>query len=186
MSFQQGLSGLNGAAKNLDVIGNNVANANTTGFKLGAAIFGDVFAASLGGGGGQQVGIGTQITSVSQQFTQGNISLSNNPLDIAINGQGFFRMSDEGAITYTRNGGFSVDKQGYIVSSSGKNLTGFEARNGAIVPGVLVNLQLSSSDLLPKATTAASIGANLASTDAIMNPASFSATWLLSIWNTLR
>ena len=176
MSFQQGLSGLNGAAKNLDVIGNNVANANTTGFKLGAAIFGDVFAASLGGGGGQQVGIGTQITSVSQQFTQGNISLSNNPLDIAINGQGFFRMSDEGAITYTRNGGFSVDKQGYIVSSSGKNLTGFEARNGAIVPGVLVNLQLSSSDLLPKATTAASIGANLASTDAIMNPASFSAT----------
>jgi flagellar hook protein FlgE len=174
MSFQQGLSGLNGAAKNLDVIGNNVANANTTGFKLGAAIFGDVFAASLGGGGGQQVGIGTQITSVNQQFTQGNISLSNNPLDIAINGQGFFRMSDEGAITYTRNGGFSVDREGYIVSSSGKNLTGFEARNGAIVPGVLVNLQLSSSDLLPKATTAASIGANLASTDPILDPAAFS------------
>ena len=164
MSFQQGLSGLNGAAKNLDVIGNNVANANTTGFKNGAAIFGDVFAASLNGGGGQQVGIGTRITSVQQQFTQGNISLSNNPLDIAINGQGFFRISDQGAITYTRNGGFSVNKEGYIVTSSGKNLTGFEVQNGAIVPGVLANLKLSSSDLLPKASTAASIGANMAST----------------------
>ncbi len=176
MSFQQGLSGLNGAAKNLDVIGNNVANANTSGFKLGTAVFGDVFAASLGGGGGTQVGIGTQITSVNQQFTQGNISLSNNPLDIAINGQGFFRMSDDGAITYTRNGGFSVDKNGYVVASRGQNLTGFEARNGAIVPGVLVNLQLSSADLLPKASTTASVGANLSSTDPIMDPASFDAT----------
>ncbi|MBE0621535.1 MAG: flagellar hook protein FlgE [Burkholderiales bacterium] len=176
MSFQQGLSGLNGAAKNLDVIGNNVANANTSGFKLGSAIFGDVFAASLGGGGGTQVGIGTQITSVNQQFTQGNISLSNNPLDIAINGQGFFRMSDAGAITYTRNGGFSVDKEGYVVSSRGHNLTGFEARNGAIVPGVLVNLQLSSSDLLPKASTAASVGANLASTATGLPLAGFVAT----------
>jgi len=176
MSFQQGLSGLNGAAKNLDVIGNNVANANTSGFKQGVAIFGDVFAASLGGGGGTQVGIGTQITGVNQQFTQGNISLSNNPLDIAINGQGFYRLSDSGAITYTRNGGFSVDKDGYIVSSRGQSLTGFEARNGAIVPGVLVNLQLSSADLLPKATSTAGIGANLASTDGILPTAGFVAT----------
>ncbi len=175
MSFQQGLSGLNGAAKNLDVIGNNVANANTSGFKQGIAIFGDVFAASLGGGGGTQVGIGTQITSVNQQFTQGNISLSNNPLDIAINGQGFYRLSDAGAITYTRNGGFSVNKEGFIVSSSGQNLTGFESRNGAIVPGVLINLQLSSADLLPQASTTASIGANLASTAPVINPAAFAA-----------
>jgi flagellar hook protein FlgE len=176
MSFQQGLSGLNAAAKNLDVIGNNVANSNTSGFKEGAAIFGDVFAASLGGGGGTQVGIGTQITGVNQQFTQGNISLSNNPLDFAINGQGFFRMSEHGAVTYTRNGGFSVDKNGYVVASRGQNLTGFPAVNGAIVPGVLVNLQLSSADLLPKATSTAGIGANLASTDPIKPTASFVAT----------
>lgn len=176
MSFQQGLSGLNGAAKNLDVIGNNVANSNTAGFKQGVAVFGDVFAASLGGGGGTQVGIGTQISSVNQQFTQGNISLSNNPLDIAINGQGFYRMSDNGAINYTRNGGFSVDRNGYIVGGSGQNLTGFQAVNGAIVPGVLVNLQLSSADLLPKATSIAGIGANLASTDPILPTAGFVAT----------
>ncbi len=175
MSFQQGLSGLNAAAKNLDVIGNNVANSNTSGFKQGVAVFGDVFAASLGGGGGTQVGIGTQISGVNQQFTQGNISLSNNPLDIAVNGQGFYRMSDNGAITYTRNGGFSVDKNGYILSSRGQNLTGFQASNGAIVPGVLVNLRLSSADLLPQASSTAAIGANLASTAPILPTASFVA-----------
>ena len=176
MSFQQGLSGLNAAAKNLDVIGNNVANSNTAGFKQGVAEFGDVFAASLGGGSGTQVGIGTQITSVSQQFTQGNITVSSNPLDVAINGQGFFRMSDNGAITYTRNGGFGLDKDGYIVGPNGQNLTGFQAVGGAIVPGVLVNLQLSSTDLLPKTTSVAGIGANLASTDPILPIGGFDAT----------
>ncbi|MGP1675560.1 MAG: flagellar hook protein FlgE [Burkholderiales bacterium] len=165
MSFQQGLSGLNAAAKNLDVIGNNVANSSTAGFKQGVAAFGDVFAASLDGGRGTQVGIGTQITGVAQQFSQGNITVTNNPLDVAVNGQGFYRMSEGGTIVYTRNGGFSLDKNGYIVGSSGQNLTGFPAVNGVIVPGVLVNLQMSSSDLLPKASTAAGIGANLASTD---------------------
>ncbi len=176
MSFQQGLSGLNAAAKNLDVIGNNVANSNTSGYKQGVAVFGDVFAASLGGGGGLQIGIGTQINNVSQQFSQGNITVSNNPLDVAINGKGFYRMSYEGAISYTRNGGFQLDKNGYIVSGNGQNLTGFQAVNGEIVPGVLVNLQLSSTDLLPKATASAGIGANLASTSPILPTAGFVAT----------
>ena len=176
MSFQQGLSGLNAAAKNLDVIGNNVANSNTTGFKLGVAAFGDVFAASLGGGSGSQVGIGTQISGVNPQFSQGNITVTNNPLDVAINGQGFYRMSTGGAISYTRNGAFSLDKSGYIVSGNGQNLTGFQAVNGEIVPGVLANLQLSSADLLPSATAGAAVGANLASTDPVMDPAAFVAT----------
>ena len=176
MSFQQGLSGLNAAAKNLDVIGNNVANSNTAGFKQGVAAFGDVFAASLGGGSGSQVGIGTQISGVNPQFTQGNITVTNNPLDVAINGQGFYRMSDNGAISYTRNGGFSLDKNGYIVGNGGRNLTGFQAVDGAIVPGVLVNLQLSSADLLPAATTTAGVGANLASTDPILPAAGFVET----------
>lgn len=175
MSFQQGLSGLNAAAKNLDVIGNNVANSNTAGFKQAVAAFGDVFAASIGGGGGTQAGIGTQISGVNQQFTQGNITVTNNPLDVAINGQGFFRMSDNGAISYSRNGSFSLDKDGYLVGVGGNNLTGFQAANGAIVPGVLVNLQLSSTDLLPKATATAGVGANLASTAPILPSIGFSA-----------
>jgi flagellar hook protein FlgE len=176
MSFQQGLSGLNAAAKNLDVIGNNVANSNTAGFKQGVAEFGDVFAAAAGGGSGTQIGIGTQISAVSSQFTQGNVTVTNNPLDVAINGKGFFRMSNNGAIAYSRNGGFMLDKNGFIVNGSGQNLTGFQAANGAIVPGVLANLQLSSADLLPGATANAGVGANLASTDPVLPLAGFVAT----------
>ena len=91
MSFQQGLSGLNGAAKSLDVIGNNIANASTVGFKGSQAQFADVYANSLNGAGGNQAGIGAKVAQVAQQFTQGNVEASNNPLDIAINGAGFFR-----------------------------------------------------------------------------------------------
>jgi len=176
MSFQQGLSGLNAAAKNLDVIGNNVANSNTTGFKGSVASFGDVFAASLAGGGGVEIGIGTSLDSVSQQFSQGNITVTSNPLDVAINGKGFFRMSDAGTITFARNGQFSIDKGGNIVDSSGANLTGFQAVGGAIVPGVLGNLQVSSADLPPTVTTNVKVGANLASTGGVMLLGPFLAT----------
>ncbi|MEI8030216.1 MAG: flagellar hook protein FlgE [Comamonadaceae bacterium] len=176
MSFGQGLSGLNAAAKNLDVIGNNVANSNTSGFKQGVAIFGDVFAASLGGGSGTQIGIGTQIQGVNQLFSQGSITVTNNPLDIAINGQGFFRTSDNGTIGYTRNGGFGLDKDGFIVSSSGQNLTGFQAVNGTIMPGTLVNLKLNATDLAPMATSTVSVGVNLSSNKPVLPTAGLIAT----------
>ena len=101
MSFQQGLSGLSAAATALNVIGNNVANASTVGFKGANAHFADVFAASLGIVGASQVGIGVGVSSIQQQFTQGNLSTTNNGLDLALNGGGFFRMSDDGAITLT-------------------------------------------------------------------------------------
>src|SRR5437899_12210705 len=127
MGFQQGLSGLNATSKSLDVIGNNVANANTVGFKQSQAQFADVYANSLNGAGASQAGIGTKISQVAQQFTQGNITASNNPLDIAINGGGFFRMSNNGTVTYTRNGQFQMDKSGAIVNASGARLTGFTA-----------------------------------------------------------
>ena len=123
MSFQQGLSGLNAATKNLDIIGNNVANANTVGFKSAAAEFADVFASSVGGDK-TQVGIGTSITAVNTNFAQGNVNVSNNPLDLAINGQGFFRLDTKGVISYTRNGQYTLDKNGFMVNSNGDNLTG--------------------------------------------------------------
>ncbi len=127
MSFQQGLSGLDAAAKELDVIGNNVANSSTVGFKQSQAQFADVYAASLSGAAGSLVGLGTRTASIVQQFTQGNIAVSNNPLDMAINGKGFFRMSKNGAVTYTRNGQFQLDSNGYVTDSSGRKLTGFGA-----------------------------------------------------------
>ena len=94
MGFQQGLSGLNVFSKSIDTIGNNIANSGTVGFKSGSAQFADVFAASLSGAGAAPVGIGTKIAAVVQQFSQGNISSTNNPLDTAINGGGFFQMDD--------------------------------------------------------------------------------------------
>lgn len=177
MSFQQGLSGLSAAAKNLDVISNNVANATTAGFKQAYAVFSDMSAASaVGGTTGTQVGIGTQVKRVTQVFSQGAITVTNNPLDVAISGQGFLRMSDNGAISYTRNGGFNLDKNGFIVGPGGQNLTGYQAVQGAIVPNVLVNLQLSTADQSPSATSSTSVGANLAASEPILAVAGLKAT----------
>jgi flagellar hook protein FlgE len=153
MSFQQGLSGLNAASKQLEVIGNNVANANTVGFKQSRAEFADVFANSLSGGGGTQIGIGTNVTTVAQQFTQGNVTSTNNSLDIAINGGGFFRMTNNGAVTYSRNGQFKMDKDGYIVDSASKHLTGYAAdTSGTLQNGAPVDIKISTADLQPQAT----------------------------------
>ncbi len=164
MGFQQGLSGLNAADKDLQVIGNNVANSNTVGFKSSTAQFADVYANSLGAGGGSsQIGIGVSVAAVTEQFAQGNISTTNNPLDLAVNGSGFFRISSGNTISYTRDGQFQLDKNGYIVNSLGQNLTGYSAVNGVVTPGALTNLQISSASLPPKATTTTTIGANLSS-----------------------
>lgn len=163
MGFQHGLSGLSSAATNLDVIGNNIANANTAGFKISQAQFTDVYANALGGGSsGNQVGIGSKVADISQQFSQGNITGTSNPLDIAINGSGFFRMSDGGEVTYSRNGQFHVDDNGFIVNSDNRNLTGYLTNAaGTIVPTEPSNLQLSTADVSPSATTSLTAGFNL-------------------------
>ena len=119
MGFQQGLSGLNAAARNLDVIGNNVANSNTIGFKGSQALFADVFANAIGGSGGSGAGIGVSVSGIQAEFSQGNITTTNSPLDMAINGNGFFRLDTNGTITYSRNGQFHLDKDGYIVNATG-------------------------------------------------------------------
>ena len=175
MSFQQGLSGLNAAAKGLDAVSNNVSNAATIGFKGASAQFADVFAASISGGGSAQAGIGVNLTAIKQTFTQGNISVTNNPLDVAINGQGFFRLSSNGTITFSRNGQFLVDKEGYITNSASQRLTGYLANaSGVIVPSSPVDLVVSSADLTPTATASGNIGLNLDSRSVV--PAAFNYT----------
>lgn len=162
MSFQQGLSGLSVASTNLDVIGNNIANANTAGFKQSQAQFTDIFANSLGGSGSSQVGIGSRVATVAQAFNQGNISSTNNPLDIAINGQGFFRMNEGGVISYSRNGQFRVDGNGFLTDANGANLTGYAAdTTGNIVASQPTNLKLSTSELAPQMTSSFKMGFNL-------------------------
>ncbi len=154
MGFQQGLSGLNTASKSLDVIGNNVANASTVGFKVGQAQFADVFAASLSGAGTTPVGLGSKLAAVVQQFTQGNITSTNNPLDLAINGGGFFLVRDTaGTPFYTRNGQFQMDKNGYIVNVQGYRVAGYPAdANGNIIPGSPADILIDAADVAPLAT----------------------------------
>jgi flagellar hook protein FlgE len=162
MGFQSGLSGLNAAAKNIDVIGNNVANANTVGFKSSRAIFADVFASSLGGGGSGNVGIGTKVASVQQEFTQGNITVTNSPLDLAVNGRGFFRFDNNGTAAYSRNGQMHVDANGYIVNSDNLRLTGYAVDSANnIIASAPVPLHVSTTDISPSATTVVNATLNL-------------------------
>ena len=192
MSFQQGLSGLNAASKSLDVIGNNVANANTVGFKQSRAEFADVYANALNGSGSGSAGIGVKVADIQRQFTQGNITNTENPLDIAINGNGFFRLSNSGAITYSRNGQFQLDKSGYIVTSSGERLTGYVAdSNGALQTGALTDIQINSADLAPKASTKVNDVFNLDSRSAVItatfnanDPTTYTQVVPISIYDT--
>jgi flagellar hook protein FlgE len=174
MSFQQGLSGLNASSKTLEVIGNNVANASTVGFKQSRAQFSDVYANSLMGSGASQVGIGTNLSAVAQQFTQGNITSTNNSLDISINGAGFYRMANNGVVTYSRNGQFQLDKTGYIVDAQGKHLTGYQAdSNGTLSKGSAVDIQIDSSDLVPQETAEVETKVNLDSRNTTLTAAGF-------------
>jgi flagellar hook protein FlgE len=176
MSFQQGLSGLNSAAKSLDVIGNNIANSSTVGFKGSTTEFADVYARSLNGAGATQAGIGVSVASIAQQFTQGNIETTANPLDIAINGGGFFRTEIGGAVQYTRNGQFSLDKNGYVVTPQGANVTGYGvAANGQILASTPTPLKISTVDMKPVATTKVDTSINLDSRETVPTNFPFNA-----------
>ena len=153
MSFQQGLSGLNASSKALDVVGNNVANSSTVGYKSSSGHFADVYAASLSGSGASQVGIGTSLSSVFQQFTQGNITTTNNSLDVAINGGGFFKVTRDSSIAYTRNGQFHTDNEGYIINDQDYKLMGYVATaTGDIVPSDPAEIRVDTSNIAPQAT----------------------------------
>jgi len=162
MSFQQGLSGLNVSAKNLDVIGNNIANVSTIGFKSSQALFSDVYASSITGSTALSVGIGSKLTSVAQLFTQGNTTVTNNPLDLAISGNGFFMVQGtDGSQAFTRNGQFRLDSDGFIVNASDQRLMGFsvDALTGT-VSGNLTSLQIAPTGVA-QATTESALTLNL-------------------------
>ncbi|HZT56238.1 MAG TPA: flagellar hook protein FlgE [Burkholderiaceae bacterium] len=170
MSFQQGLSGLNASSKNLEVIGNNVANANTIGAKASRAEFGDMYASAING---TSIGIGVNLQAVTQQFTQGNITTTDNPLDLAINGNGFFEVQNPGGQTlYTRNGQFQADKDGFITTNAGLKLVGYPATpDGTIQPGAARPLQLPTGGVAPQPTSAITVEMNLDARKATTLPA---------------
>ncbi len=157
MSFQTGLSGLTAASRNLDVIGNNIANAQTVGAKVSRAEFSEVVAASTIALTGRNEGIGVETTTVSQQFTQGTVELTGNNLDLAINGGGFFRVTmPDGTAAYSRNGQFKLDTQGNIVTNQGANLMGYPTTvAGTRTSVALQPLQLPTSTPIPAKITSA-------------------------------
>lgn len=166
MAFQQGLSGLNAAAKALDVTSNNIANASTIGFKGANAHFGDIFAASLGISGASKVGIGANVATVAQQFTQGNIKTTSNPLDVAINGTGFFQIQQGQEKVYSRNGQFHVDDENYIVNDAGGKLLVYKKNEtsgdfGDYPESITIP---DNKDSIKQETAKADVGINLDST----------------------
>jgi flagellar hook protein FlgE len=157
MPFRVALSGLNAASADLNVTANNIANANTIGFKGSRAQFADVFAA-----GAQEIGMGVRLASVMQEFGQGGTDLTDRSLDLAIAGEGFFTLNDNGQLVYSRVGSFDLDREGYVVNNQGQRLQVFAATTaGTFNTGSLSDLRVTTTDSPPQATSSIEFGVNL-------------------------
>ena len=195
MPFRVALSGLNAASADLNATANNIANVNTTGFKSSRAEFADVYAASALGAGSDAIGSGVRLANVAQQFGQGSIEFTDSALDLALNGEGFFMLSDNGSLAYSRAGAFGADRNGYVVNQNGERLQIYPplTGGGGFNTGALADLQLSSGDSPPVATTTIVTGLNLPAnapvpSTAVFNPAdpsSYNHTTSLTSYDSL-
>ncbi|BAC24187.1 flgE [Wigglesworthia glossinidia endosymbiont of Glossina brevipalpis] len=190
MSFIQGINGINSAAQALDVIGNNIANSQTIGFKSSYVSFSDIFSGSM-------VGLGSQLSNVTQNFASGSMVTGSKNLDMAISGNGFFRLSDSGGkIYFTRNGEFKLNSHRQIVNLQNKFLTGYQARGNppSIDSGSSIeNIIIPSTSMNPVVSTEGEIHGNLKSdVDVpknsifnIKNPKSYNFTTQLEAYDSL-
>lgn len=178
MSFRVALSGLNAAQADLSVTANNIANANTTGFKQSRAEFADFFPVSAYGLADNAIGSGVRLDRVAQQFSQGTVNFTNNALDLAISGEGFFTLSDSGSMVYSRSGAFGTDRNGYVVNASGQRLQVFPpiAGTNSFDTAQLTDLRMSTADNPPAATTRIEAGYTLPADAAVPTVAPFDAT----------
>lgn len=170
MSFNIALSGLNAASADLNVTSNNIANSGTVGFKGSRAEFADVFASSQLGISQNAVGQGVRLSNVRQEFGQGQYDFTENSLDLAVEGTGFFRLDDGGDIVYSRAGAFEADRNGQIVNAEGKRLTGYQADADGNLTGALGPLTVDTGDVDPRATTELELIANLNGNAAAIDP----------------
>ncbi len=163
MTFKTSLSGLGATQAELDVISNNIANADTTGFKTSRTEFADIYASAFADTSNNSPGTGVTVDNTSQQFNQGNIEYTGRALDLAVEGEGFFVVRDTaGTYLYTRSGVMGVDRDGYLVNSSQARLQGYmpdAAGNFSI--GNMGDLQLTTSTGAPQASTMVTMGVNL-------------------------
>ncbi len=162
MSFRIAISGLNAASADLSVTANNIANTGTAGFKGSRVQFAELFSVSSTGVSNTTSGNGVRVADVAQQFTQGNIDFTDNSLDMALSGQGFFILSDGGAQAYTRAGAFQVDRDGFVTNSTGQRLQSFPpTAQGGFNTGALQDLRLVTGESAPAATANVSMVLNL-------------------------
>ena len=178
MAFNTALSGLNAAQKDLDVTSNNIANVNTTGFKESRAEFVDVYAASLLASGKTKVGDGVLTADVAQQFQQGSIQFTNNALDLAITGNGFFATVpeiDSLETSYTRAGQFKLNDSNFVVNSAGGHLLGFPVNADGTSASVSLStaepIRIPTSSGAPQKTAEVDIRMNLPAGDSYISTA---------------
>lgn len=159
--FNTAITGLKAATTDLDVTGNNIANASTVGFKASRTEFGDIYTSAVVGAGSSNVpGSGVSVSDIAQDFSAGTVESTNNNLDLAINGGGFFQLSDDqGGKTYTRAGAFELDKDGFIVNKTGQNLQGYPVENGVELP--LGDLKVTEKESPPQATYEMDLALNI-------------------------
>ena len=156
-----GVSGILTNSRALNIIGDNISNINTTGFKSSKAVFGDLFSTSLGGGTlTSQVGRGAQLIGSLQSFAQGSFELSTSALDLAIDGNGFFIVNDGTGNFYTRAGQFRINQDGLVETLTGEILQGFQITNN-VVGTTLTDVSLTGVQSQPQPTTQFTLGAQL-------------------------
>lgn len=161
MTFEIALTGINAASAELEVIANNIANNATNGFKRSTASFADVYSSTSNGTSNTTSGSGVRIASINQEFTQGDVTYTNNNMDLSIGGEGFFRLEQNGVIEYSRAGTFGIDNSGNIVNSGGGYLTGYEANEDGEITSALGRISVGSDNLPPKQTGNLALNLNL-------------------------
>ncbi|MGM0450272.1 MAG: flagellar hook-basal body complex protein [Pseudomonadota bacterium] len=169
MAFNIALSGLNAAQTDLDVKGNNISNSSTTGFKRSRAEFGDLYSSGLQNLGDTATGDGVSVQNTRQLFAQGNVTATNNGLDMAIDGEGFFVLDTaNGERQFSRAGEFGVSEEGFVTDNQGSRVQGFQANEDGEVGDVQGDLEVNTENLAPKRTTDVQANLNVDSREEVL------------------
>jgi flagellar hook protein FlgE len=192
-TFSIALSGLTAASSALDITSNNIANADTNGYKSSQAEFGDVYSAGAVNLNTSTAGEGVQLLASEQQFTQGDITTTSSPLDMAISGNGFFTLNSPSGVSYTRNGEFQEDSSGNVTTATGQYLQVYPPlATGGFNTGALQNLNLNTAQSAPQATSTGTVGVNLPSNDTApagafdpTNPATYNQSTSTTVYDSL-
>ncbi|WEN14626.1 flagellar hook protein FlgE [Rhodanobacter sp. AS-Z3] len=193
MAFNIALSGLNAASKDLEVTANNIANTGTTGFKGSRAEFAELFSAAGPNLSSSQVGSGVRLTNVAQQFTAGSIETTNNSLDFAISGEGFFTLKDGKGYSYTRAGAFHKDANGFVTNANKQRLQVYPPTPNGFDNSTMVDLQLLTAQNAAKATDTVQMSVNLPSDatapltpfDPLNDPTSYNQSTPFTVYDSL-